>query len=663
METLQPKLIHTILIANRGEIASRIIRTCRRLGIRSIAVFSDADRNWPYVKDADAAVYIGESTPAKSYLNQDKIIEAALGMGADAIHPGYGFLAENASFARRCAEEGIVFIGPNPASIAAMGSKSAARELMIQHQVPVVPGYQGEDQSEETLRAEATRIGYPVLLKAVAGGGGKGMRIANSEAELSGAIHAAQSEAERAFGDGGLILEKYIASGRHIEFQIFGDRHGNIIHLNERECTIQRRYQKVMEESPSPVLTDELRAKMGLAAVKAAQALSYDNAGTVEFIFDDTTGAFYFLEVNTRLQVEHPVTEAVTGLDLVEMQIESAQGFPLKISQEEVQSNGYALECRLYAEDPENHFLPATGHIYRFEYPELSGLRMENAVQSGTEISTYYDPMIAKIIVHDKDRQLVIRKMRYVLSQMICLGTITNQYFLKKILEHPDFQSGTYNTHFIEEKLLSAETDGEKEVDLPFFAIVACLKRWAKREKSRRLLRSIPSGWRNSFYDFQQEEYQYRGEALSVRYRYLSGVFIFLVGEEEFRVSLISESDSAIEIETDGIRYNATVIQDGADIFNHHPEKGSIRLTVAERFPGKEKTDHAGGYTAPMPSTVVRIPVKEGQKVAKGDVLVVLSSMKMENSITAGEDGTVGEIYASEGASIKAGFVLLEMKK
>ncbi|MEZ5004070.1 MAG: biotin carboxylase N-terminal domain-containing protein [Chitinophagales bacterium] len=364
--TIQP--ITSILIANRGEIAARIIRTCKKMGIKSIAVFSDADRKAPFVKAADSAVYIGESNPAQSYLDIDKIIDTAKKVGASAIHPGYGFLSENVHFAQRCAKEGIIFIGPNPKAIEAMGSKANAKALMEKHQVPVVPGYKGKDQSLETLTKAANDIGYPVLLKAVAGGGGKGMRIVKDEKNIEKAIQAAQRESKNAFGDDELIVEKYIASGRHIEFQIFGDQHGNAIHLLERECTIQRRYQKVIEESPSPVLDDDLRTAMGDAAVKAAKALNYDNAGTVEFIFDDSTKNFYFLEVNTRLQVEHPVTEEVTGLDLVQMQIESAQGLPLAIEQNDVKGNGYAIECRLYAEDANNDFLPVTGKIVKLTF-------------------------------------------------------------------------------------------------------------------------------------------------------------------------------------------------------------------------------------------------------------------------------------------------------
>ncbi|MCB0840208.1 MAG: ATP-grasp domain-containing protein, partial [Bacteroidetes bacterium] len=475
------KHIYTILIANRGEIASRIIRSCQKLGITSAVVYTDADANLPFVKEADLAIHIGESEPSKSYLNQNKIITAAKRINADAIHPGYGFLSENASFARRCAEEGIIFIGPNPEAIEAMGSKSHAKAIMEKAGVPTVPGYKGDDQSLEILTKEAIKIGFPVLLKAVAGGGGKGMRIVRSEKEIKPGIEAAKREAKSAFGDDTLIIEKYIDSGRHIEFQIFGDQHGNVIHLLERECTIQRRYQKVIEESPSPIMTETLRAEMGNTAVKAAQALNYDNAGTVEFIYDEQTGKYYFLEVNTRLQVEHPVTEAITGMDLVQMQIESAQGKALNLSQSEVIGNGYAIEARLYAEDPGQNFTPQTGKIHHFSYPEIEGLRMETAIESGSEISIYYDPMIAKIIVWDQNRASAHKKLRYVLQKMICQGLATNQAFLLHILENAEFQTGKYDTHFIEKRIELSRIQVLSPVQTHELAIAGALFSWQQR--------------------------------------------------------------------------------------------------------------------------------------------------------------------------------------
>lgn len=658
------KQINSILIANRGEIAARIIRTCRKMGIKSIAIFSEADRNSPFVELADTAVFIGESTPAQSYLDQDKIVETAKKTGADAIHPGYGFLSENVGFAKRLEQEGILFIGPNANAIDAMGSKSKAKTLMMNHKVPVVPGYQGTDQSIVRLTKEAVVMGFPVLLKATAGGGGKGMRIVHKESEVEKAIAAAKRESMSAFGDDELIIEKYIASGRHIEFQIFGDKHGNAIHILERECSIQRRYQKVVEESPSPIMTEKLRSEMGAAAVNAAKALQYDNAGTVEFIYDDKTGDFYFLEVNTRLQVEHPVTEEITGLDLVQLQIESAQGLPLSVTQEDIKGKGYAIEARLYAEDASNDFLPVTGTIQRFEYPEVEGLRMETAIRSGSAISIYYDPMIAKIIVHEETRAAAHRKMQYVLRNLVCQGVTTNQDFLLQLLEHPDFQKGEYDTHFIKNKMdLNTLTD-KGITATNFSGIAATLHGWNEREQSRTLLRSIPSGWRNNFNDAQFEEYQVgEEEVVTTKYRYLPAKeqFEFYIGDKNYKVKLIGADDQMIRAEIDGMQYQFNIAKKGASYYIHNESIGNNNLTQKERFPIKEAQKVAGGYTAPMPSQIIKVLVKEGQTVKSGDGLVVISSMKMENTIEAAEDGVVEEIYTSEGSNVEAGFLLLKL--
>ncbi len=661
--SIEPSIINSILISNRGEIASRIIRTCRKMGIKSIAVFSDADRNAPFVEEADTAVYIGASPPKESYLDAAKIIATAQKMGADAIHPGYGFLSENAEFARQCAAAGIIFIGPNPEAIDNMGSKSKAKALMQAHEVPVVPGYQGADQSLEQLQQAAMDIGFPVLLKATAGGGGKGMRIVHQVEDIDTAIQAAQREAKSAFGDDELIVEKYIASGRHIEFQIFGDQHGNAIHLLERECTIQRRYQKVIEESPSPALNEVLRKEMGEAAVKAAKALDYDNAGTVEFIFDDQSQDFYFLEVNTRLQVEHPVTEAITGLDLVQMQIEVAQGMPLTIEQEEVKGKGYAIECRLYAEDAANDFLPVTGTIQRFQIPQVDGLRVDTGIRSGSEISIFYDPMIAKLIIWAASRQEAHRKMQYTLRHLLCLGTTTNQAFLLKVLENKDFQLGQYDTHFIKNKidLEALQNDALKSAELA--SIAASVYGWQKRENNRQLLRSIPSGWRNSFYDYQQITFLYKEKEILVKYRYQQATFEFLLAdkEEKYKVQLISATDQALQLEIDGIRHTFQFALDNGNYFIQHEQMGMIQLKEKPRFPDKGGDKLEGGYETPMPSQIVKVLVAEGQEVKSGDGLVILSSMKMENTIVAAEDGVVEAIYAEEGKNVEAGFLLLQL--
>jgi 3-methylcrotonyl-CoA carboxylase alpha subunit len=655
------KKIKRILIANRGEIASRIIRTCKKMGITSIAVFSEADRNAPFVSEADLAVFIGESSPNESYLVQEKIITAAKNTQADAIHPGYGFLSENTIFAKKCSDENIIFIGPNPTAIEAMGSKSNAKKIMEENGVPVIPGYKGEDQSEATLQAEAIKIGFPLLLKATAGGGGKGMRIVHQADEISNAIQAAKREAKNAFGDDELIIEKYISSGRHIEFQIFGDQHGNLIHLLERECTIQRRYQKVIEESPSPIMTETLRNKMGQAAVLAAKALNYDNAGTVEFIYDDKSGEFYFLEVNTRLQVEHPVTEEITDLDLVKMQIESASGMPLSISQNEINGNGYAIEARLYAEDAANNFTPVTGKIHQFKIPQVEGLRVESAVQSGSEVSVFYDPMIAKIIVWEKNREAAHDKLAYVLQHLICQGITTNQTFLSNVLAHEDFRKGEYNTHFIEQKMKLEEGNNIEEKDLIEAAIAATIFDWKKREAERTILKSIPSGWRNSFYQPNFEKYIFGENEVEIKYRFSKDQFEFFENEKKINVRLANFENENIRIEIDGIQKGFSVLKFENEFHIHSSSFRNINLTQVNRFPKKEKEKIKGGYEAPMPSQIISVLVKPNQQVEKGTPLLVISSMKMENTICAEEDGVVEEIYATAGNNVEAGFLLMKI--
>ncbi len=660
-QSVQIKAITTLLIANRGEIASRVMRTCRAMGIKTIAVFSDADQDAPFVAEADTAIHIGESNPSASYLDQDKIIAAAKKLGADAIHPGYGFLSENVSFAERCVAEGIVFVGPNAAAIAAMGSKSKAKSLMIEHEVPVVPGYQGEDQSLERLTKAAEEIGFPVLLKATAGGGGKGMRIVREASEIESAIAAAKRESLSAFGDDELIVEKYIASGRHIEFQIFGDKHGNAIHILERECSIQRRYQKVIEESPSPVLDEDMREKMGAAAVNAAKALKYDNAGTVEFIYDESSKDFYFLEVNTRLQVEHPVTEEITDLDLVQMQIESAQGLPLRLIQEEVNGIGYAIECRLYAEDASNDFLPVTGRIECFEIPEVEGLRVETAIASGSDISIFYDPMIAKLIVWDNSRQAAQTKMRYVLKNLVCLGMTTNQNFLLQLLENEDFKAGRYDTHFIQNKIDLSELSRQGEGAELLACVAATVYQWHHREQSRGLLKSLPSGWRNSFNDYQKVVYISGDTEYETKYRYKDGAFQFFAGPLELKARLIEVLDGSIRLQIDDTQYKFTVAKNAQHFYLHNESTGNISLQEKPRFPAFEAEKIEGGYESPMPSQIIKILVEPGQEVKSGESLIILSSMKMENTIEADADGVVEEIYATEGANVEAGFLLLKM--
>ncbi len=652
--------IKSILIANRGEIAARIIRTAKRMGIRSVAVFSDADQYAPYLREADCAVYIGGSEPSASYLDGDKIIKTALAHGANAIHPGYGFLAENAAFAEDVAKAGLIFIGPNPKAISLMGSKSAAKSLMQKHNVPTVPGYQGEDQRVETLRSEAEKIGYPVLLKAVAGGGGKGMRIVRKSEDMSKSIDAAKREAKSSFGDDHMILERYFDSARHIEFQIFGDKHSNVRHVLERECSIQRRYQKVIEESPSPVLEEEIRAKMGEAAVNAAKALNYDNAGTVEFIYVGN-GEFYFLEVNTRLQVEHPVTEMITGLDLVQMQIESAEGRKITISQKDITANGYAIECRLYAEDPANQFLPATGRLHQWSVPEMPGIRVDTGVESGSEISIYYDPMIAKIIAHGKDRSEAIRKLGYCLSNTLCSGLITNQSFLMALCNNEDFVKGNYDTSFIDQNPeLCKQTESPL---LPILCIAVAMKERIERAESSRALPHLPLGWRNNFYRGQKRVYNIADREYELIYKEVNGLFEIEIDNLQYIVKNIVNLDKTISMQINGVQHRLSISNQGDRYFVHHPETASISVEAMSRFPDKDKEAIKGGYMAPMPAQVIKVMVEPGNEVKSGDGLIVLSSMKMENTIYADEDGFVEDVFVNEGENIEAGVLLIKFKE
>jgi len=442
-------MFNKILIANRGEIALRIMRACKELGIRTVAVYSDADKNSMHTQFADEAVHIGASSPQESYLNTDALIQAALSSQADAIHPGYGFLSENASFAAAVASANLTFIGPSADSIRAMGDKAESKIAMKKAAVPTVPGYEGLE-TEDEFRKAAKEIGYPVLIKASAGGGGKGMRVVEAEADLEEAIQGARREALNSFGDERLLIEKYLADAHHIEFQIFGDQHGHIVHLFERECSVQRRHQKIIEETPSPLLTPELRKQMGEAAVKAAQAVNYYNAGTVEFIFDPLLSTFYFLEMNTRLQVEHPVTELTTGLDLVQWQIRIAAGEHFPYQQDQLTQRGHAIECRIYAEDPANGFLPSTGKLLQFIEPHGPGIRVDSGFRTGDTVTHFYDPMLAKLIVFGESRNAAIQKMGTALRDFVVHGVTTNIDFLQDVLSHSDFADGKVSTRWVE---------------------------------------------------------------------------------------------------------------------------------------------------------------------------------------------------------------------
>ncbi len=658
------QMIRSILIANRGEIVSRVIRTCQNMGISTVAVFSDADRDAPFVGEADTALYLGASAPSESYLNQARIIELAQQARVDAIHPGYGFLSENAGFARACAEAGIIFIGPRPEAIEAMGSKAEAKALMDSVDVPVIPGYSGEDASLETLTREAERIGYPVLLKATAGGGGKGMRIVHDPASLETQWEAARREAQSAFGDPRMLLEKYIERGRHIEFQILGDQHGQAFHLLERECSIQRRYQKVLEESPSPVLDDTLRQAMGEAALKAARALQYDNAGTVEFIFDDNTREFYFLEVNTRLQVEHPVTEEITGLDLVQLQIEVAEGRKLALQQDAIDSRGYALELRLYAEDAAADYRPATGTIHFWKAPEIPGFRLETSVQSGSEVSIYYDPMIAKLIVWDENRTSAHRKMHYVLSNLKCLGLTHNQDFLRDLLIIPEINQGQYDTRFLERKPPESWMFKPSPVQAFRACVAITLMNWQARQDQRKLLKSLPNAWTNNKQPQHELSYVLGTDTFTLRYTsHGTQAFTFTWEDKNYEVVLRDVADSEVSFLWEGQQQSFTVFAQDLLYYVHSAETGNLHITEKERFPRKMVEKPKGSLEAPMPSQILQVLVSPGDAVKTGTPLLIISSMKMENTVEADMDGHIEEIYVQAGQNVEAGYLLLKIQE
>jgi 3-methylcrotonyl-CoA carboxylase alpha subunit len=656
------KTIQKILIANRGEIARRIMRTCRKMGISTVAVYSDADAAMPFVAEADEAVRLGPAPSTESYLRIDKILEAAALSGSDAIHPGYGFLAENAAFAEACADAGVIFIGPTADAIRAMGSKREAKALVAQAGVPVIPGYDGADQDPSVLAQKAIEVGFPVLLKASAGGGGKGMKLVREESGLRDAIASAAREGQSAFGDGTLLVEKYIDDPRHVEIQILGDSHGNLIHLNERECSIQRRHQKVIEEAPSTALDAALRNQMGEAAVRCGKAIGYQNAGTVEFILAPDR-SFYFLEVNTRLQVEHPVTECLTGLDLVEEQIRVAQGEPLRTSQEAVRFDGAAVEVRLYAEDPSAGFLPQSGRVVDWHLPPVEGLRVDSGVETGSEVGIHYDPMLAKIITSGETRDLALQRMRRALGSLSVQGLTTNREFLLRVLDHPAFIAGEIDTHFIERHLGDGLVDGPVEADARRAAVVAALAEQQQRNRERGLVPKVPSGWRNNYHTPQWVEYAAGEVELRVEYRHLGeNRFTVWLGEEERSVSVVSWDAPYLVFEDGTHRQRARVVFDADRVFVHSAAFDAT-LHRKPRFPDKSLAIPAGGCIAPMPGKVIELRVAEGDAVQAGQVLLIMEAMKMEHTVTAPHDGTVGAVSVAAGDQVDADALLVVVEQ
>jgi 3-methylcrotonyl-CoA carboxylase alpha subunit len=652
------KKIERILVANRGEIALRIMRTCRAMGIRTVAVFSDADQHALFVRHADEAVRLGPAPASESYLCIDKIIAAAHVTGADAIHPGYGFVAENAAFATACATAGVIFIGPSPEAIGTLGSKRESKRIVAEAGVPVIPGWSGDDQSVESLTAHAAEVGFPLLLKASAGGGGKGMRIVREHGQLAAAIASAKREAASAFGDDTMLLERYIDRPRHVEIQILGDHHGNLVHLFERECSVQRRHQKIIEESPSPALDEVLRTRMGEAAVQVGRAVSYHNAGTVEFILAPS-GEFFFLEVNTRLQVEHPVTECVTGIDLVRAQIEVARGEALPLAQTDLRQRGAAIECRLYAEDPDHDFLPSTGRLADWHIPAVAGLRVDTGVETGQEVSIHYDPMLAKVVCQGATRAEAIARMIFSLEAMSVAGVTTNRDYLLRVLRHEAFQRGEIDTHFVDthaEALGPTDDGGRARSEA---AVAVALFDHERRRAARTLLPALEPGFRNNRTEDEWVRYHHGEHELEVRYRNRGGGrFTATVGDEQRDIRVAEVGAHSISIEIDGRRRTHRVVRDGLRWHSLCAGR-AIALVEEPRFPEPEAAVAEGACVAPMPGKVVKVLVSAGQAVCAGDTLMVLEAMKMEHTISAPEDGVVVELPVAEGDQVEAEAILI----
>ena len=656
-----------ILIANRGEIACRVIRTAKQMGIRTVAVYSDADADAMHVAMADEAYHIGPAPARESYLRPEIILEVARRSGAQAVHPGYGFLSENADFSEACSQAGIVFIGPPPKAIRAMGSKSAAKRIMEAAGVPLVPGYHGEEQDSALLLGHADQIGYPVLIKATAGGGGKGMRVVQDSASFDASLAAARREALSGFGDDRVLLEKYLTRPRHVEIQVFADSLGNTIHLFERDCSIQRRHQKVLEEAPAPGMDAALRSRMGDAAVAAARAIGYVGAGTVEFLLDED-GSFYFMEMNTRLQVEHPVTEMITGQDLVQWQLLVASGAPLPCSQDQLAINGHAIEARIYAEDPSRDFLPSTGSLTHLRTPpESAHVRIDTGVRQGDSVSINYDPMIAKLIVWDATRAGALRRLRSALAEYQVVGVTTNVEFLAAVAVHPAFAAGELDTGFIErhKDVLFPESRPATGRILALAALDVLLRRSAEAEKMAAASRDrwspwhLTTGWQMNSDNHHVLTFQDNETTVCVTAHYRTGGYLLELPDGRMPVSGILDADGDLQADLGGARVTASVVRHGSDltIISHG---SSHRLTLHDPLASAGEQEVAGGrLTAPMPGKIVALLVEAGATVQRGDPLVILEAMKMEHTITAPRDGVVAEIHFAVGSVVNEGAELL----
>ena len=654
----------SVLVANRGEIALRVIESARAGGYRTIAVYSDADAEAPHVAAADEAVRIGPPPVKDSYLDGERILDAARRSGAGAIHPGYGFLSENAAFAAACREAGIVFIGPSPEAIDLMGNKAAAKQRMLAAGVPCIPGFQAAQADDETLLAAAEDVGYPLMVKAAAGGGGRGMRLVAGSGELADAITAARSEAENAFGSGELILERALTAARHVEVQVFGDEHGNHLHLGERDCSVQRRHQKVVEEAPCPVMTPALRRTMGEAAVAAARSIDYVGAGTVEFLLD-ADGSFYFLEMNTRLQVEHPVTEAVTGLDLVALQLAVAEGEALPFGQEAVDLCGHAIEVRLYAEDTANGFLPAAGTAAAWVPPAGEGIRVDHGLAAGQDVTPFYDPMVAKVIASGPDRPTALRRLRRALGDTVLFGLPTNRTFLLDVLADPVFAAGEATTTFIEERFPDGPAPPvPSDAHLACAALLQYLEALAASEAGRVSDDAACAGWTGARAITSRRRYLRGGEDVDVLLRQVEeDCFVATLGERELTLELQdAPREGCLCLSVDGLQATVPYAFTGPVEVSLQWRGREAVLTdaLAARAAGQGVTG-SGSVTAPMHGNLLRLLVAVGDAVSIGDELAVVEAMKMEHRLQAAVDGTVSAVHASAGEQVSAGAVLIEI--
>ncbi len=657
-----------ILIANRGEIACRVAATARRMGVKTVAVYSDADAKGKHVAACDEAVHIGASAPKESYLRWERIIEAAKATGAQAIHPGYGFLSENEDFAQACTAAGLVFIGPPASAIQAMGLKAESKQLMEKAGVPLVPGYHGAGQDPVMLKKEADRIGYPVLIKASAGGGGKGMRAVDKSEDFDAALASCKREAINSFGDDAVLIEKYVQRPRHIEIQVFGDTHGNCVYLFERDCSVQRRHQKVLEEAPAPGMTPAMRQQMGEAAVAAARAVNYVGAGTVEFIVEqrqDGSMNFFFMEMNTRLQVEHPVTEAITGLDLVEWQLRVASGEPLPLKQDELRITGHAIEARICAENPDNNFLPATGTLAVYRKPdctafERSNVRVDDGVREGDAISPFYDSMIAKLIVHGDTREQALARLDAALAQTRIVGLATNVQFLRHVVRSPSFAQANLDTALIQRE--QAVLFKQEPVGLPLAAAAAMAQALIEEKATEGVDPfSRRDGWRSHGVTVRRFAFEFHGESAPAELTYLhDGALHLAVGGTSGTLQF-SAGERGIDVQFAGQRAMVQVHAQG-EVDHVFAPQGATQITSVDLLAHAGESHAEGGrLTAPMPGKVVSFAVKAGDKVAKGQALAVMEAMKMEHTIAAPADGTVAELLYAPGDQVAEGAELLKL--